>query len=115
LTEVFRGFPQSLQANVGILKLGHYRFLPNPFQFTIHLSPFHSTLYNLKKRRQINYNQTSKTMDKVQEVRYIIGESFSVTRPSTTNLTGSHPVLNPGHHGKMPAFNPLVNTTVIVL
>jgi hypothetical protein len=28
------------------LKLGHDRFLPSPFQF-IHLSPFHSTLYNL--------------------------------------------------------------------
>jgi len=29
------------------LKLGHDRFLPNPFQFIIHLSPFHSTLYSL--------------------------------------------------------------------
>jgi hypothetical protein len=37
LTEGFRGFPQPLQANVGIVpkKLCHYRFLPNPFQFTL--------------------------------------------------------------------------------
>jgi hypothetical protein len=28
-----------------LLKLGHDRFLPNPFQFIIYLSPFHSTLY----------------------------------------------------------------------
>jgi hypothetical protein len=28
-------------------KLGHDRFLPHPFQFIIHLSPFHSTLCNL--------------------------------------------------------------------
>jgi hypothetical protein len=33
----FRGFPQSLQAH---LKLGHDRFLLNPSQFIIHLSPF---------------------------------------------------------------------------
>jgi hypothetical protein len=28
------------------LKLGHEHFLPNPFQFIIHLSPYHSTLYS---------------------------------------------------------------------
>jgi hypothetical protein len=28
------------------LKLGHDRFLPNPFQFFIHLSPYQSTLYS---------------------------------------------------------------------
>jgi hypothetical protein len=36
------------------LKLGHDRFLPNPFHFIIRLSPFHSTLHTLrywKKRR----------------------------------------------------------------
>jgi hypothetical protein len=40
------------------LKLGHDRFLPNPFQFTIQLSPFHSMPCSLsywKRRRQINY------------------------------------------------------------
>jgi hypothetical protein len=40
MTEVFRGFPQFLQANAGIvgayLKLGHDRFLSHPFQFIIH-------------------------------------------------------------------------------
>jgi hypothetical protein len=36
LTGFFRSFPQPLQANAGIaLKLGHDRFLPNPFQFTL--------------------------------------------------------------------------------
>jgi hypothetical protein len=40
LTEALRGFPQSLQVKVGIvLRLGHDRYLPNPFQFIfIHLS-----------------------------------------------------------------------------
>jgi hypothetical protein len=40
------------------LKLGHDRFLPNPFQFTIQLSPFHSMPCSLsyrKRRSQINY------------------------------------------------------------
>jgi hypothetical protein len=36
----FRGFSQSLQATAEILSwLVHYSFLPNPFQFTTHLSP----------------------------------------------------------------------------
>jgi hypothetical protein len=35
LTEVFHGFPQSLQA----LKLGHERFLPHPSRFIIHCHP----------------------------------------------------------------------------
>jgi hypothetical protein len=34
-------------------KLGHYRFLPNPFQFIIHLPPFHSTLYSLSHWRSV--------------------------------------------------------------
>jgi hypothetical protein len=29
------------------LKLGHDRFLPHPFYFIIHMSSFHSALYNL--------------------------------------------------------------------
>jgi hypothetical protein len=46
MTEVLRGFPQSLQANAGIATpLDHDRLLPTPFQFIIHLSPCHSTLY----------------------------------------------------------------------
>jgi hypothetical protein len=39
-----------------ILKLG--RFLPNPFQLIIHLSPYHSTL---KERRKINNKQIRRT------------------------------------------------------
>jgi hypothetical protein len=45
LTDVHRGFPQSLQAIA--LNLGHDRFLPNTFEFIIYLSPIHSTLYSL--------------------------------------------------------------------
>jgi hypothetical protein len=39
------------------LKLGFDRFLPNPFQFTIRLSPFHSTQNSqlLKSRWKIIY------------------------------------------------------------
>jgi hypothetical protein len=41
LIDVFRGFPQSLQANI-TLKLGHDCFLPISFQFIIiHFSPYH--------------------------------------------------------------------------
>jgi hypothetical protein len=48
LTEGFRGFRQSPgEGRVSTLKIGHDRFLPNPFQFIIHLSSFHSTLYSL--------------------------------------------------------------------
>jgi hypothetical protein len=37
--EVFRGSPQSIQANSGIiLLLGQYNFLPNPSQFITHPS-----------------------------------------------------------------------------
>jgi hypothetical protein len=43
----FHDFPLSLQANgrYRTLKLSHDRFLLNPFQFIVHLSLFHSTLY----------------------------------------------------------------------
>jgi len=41
------------------LKLHHDRFLPNPFQFIIHLSPFYLTLLVLVAgRRSFNYKQT---------------------------------------------------------
>jgi hypothetical protein len=45
VTEVFRGFPQPLRSNSGIvLRLSHDRFLPNSFQIIIHLPSVHSTL-----------------------------------------------------------------------
>jgi hypothetical protein len=48
MTEVFRGFPQSiLQMPEFYHKLGYDRFLAHPFQLIIQLSPFHSTLYSL--------------------------------------------------------------------
>jgi hypothetical protein len=38
------GFPESMQANAGIFYLlGHGHFLPNPFQFIIHLSSYYLT------------------------------------------------------------------------
>jgi hypothetical protein len=46
----FHGFSQSFQANanvVGLPWLGHYRFLPNPFQFIIYQSSYCPTLYSL--------------------------------------------------------------------
>jgi hypothetical protein len=64
LTEVFRGFPQSLQANVEtVSRLVHGRFLQKLLQFTftnhsksfqfiihIHESSYHSVLYDLNPR-----------------------------------------------------------------
>jgi hypothetical protein len=35
------------QCHYSALKLGHHRFFPNPFQFIIRLSRFHSMLYDL--------------------------------------------------------------------
>jgi hypothetical protein len=35
------------------LRLGYDGFLPNPFQFIIHSSPFHSTPYNLSYRKSV--------------------------------------------------------------
>jgi hypothetical protein len=44
----FRGFPQSFRANTGrIHRSGHHCSLPNPFQFIVHLSSHHPTLYTL--------------------------------------------------------------------
>jgi hypothetical protein len=46
--DCFRDFPQSIEANAGVVpERGHYRFLPHPFQLTIHLSPFHSMICSL--------------------------------------------------------------------
>lgn len=42
LTEFLRGFSQTLQTNSGIIsEFGHHPYVPNPFQFFIHLSPYH--------------------------------------------------------------------------
>jgi len=47
LTDFFRGFHKSLQNMPAYyLKLGHRRYLPNSFQFIIHISSFHCTLYS---------------------------------------------------------------------
>jgi hypothetical protein len=56
---ISRYFPQSLQTNAGIVtRLGHDRFLPNPFQFIIHLSPSHPTLNTIDtEKTSLNYPQ----------------------------------------------------------
>jgi hypothetical protein len=49
-SEIFRGFPLSFRANAGIVpKFGHDRIVPNPFQFIIYQSSYHSTLYSVVK------------------------------------------------------------------
>jgi YHS domain-containing protein len=55
LTEVFRGFPQSLQANAGIApRYCHHRFLSNPIQFINRLPflPSYATLSAMLKMQQ---------------------------------------------------------------
>jgi hypothetical protein len=53
MTEDFHGFSQSLQVIIWRV----HRFLPNPFEFIIHQSSYHSTLYNLAywQRRKRNH------------------------------------------------------------
>jgi hypothetical protein len=46
MTEIFRGLPQSLQAMPDIA-FKFDRFHLHPFQFSVKLSHFHSTLYSL--------------------------------------------------------------------
>jgi hypothetical protein len=43
---LFISFPAG-KCHDSTLKVGHDRFLQNPFHFVIHFSPFHSTLHNL--------------------------------------------------------------------
>jgi hypothetical protein len=46
----FRGFPQSIQANSGILpRLFHNCFLPDPFQFISHRTLLHCTIFVLNR------------------------------------------------------------------
>jgi hypothetical protein len=48
LTVDFLGFLQSFQTNSWIaLRSGHDQFLPVPFQFIIHESSYHPTLYSV--------------------------------------------------------------------
>jgi hypothetical protein len=57
----FRGFPHSLKAYASNLKLGHNRSLPNPLKFIIHISPFHSALYDLSSEKEsLNKTQINK-------------------------------------------------------
>jgi hypothetical protein len=48
VTEGFRGFlSPSMQMSEWYLELGYDRFLPDPLQFIVHVSPIHSTLHSL--------------------------------------------------------------------
>jgi hypothetical protein len=47
MSDSFHGFPESLQANFGLVPSSHNTFLPHTFQFMIHVSSYYSTLYSL--------------------------------------------------------------------
>jgi hypothetical protein len=67
LTEV-RGFLQSLQTNAGIVpRLGHNRFLPNPFQFIIHDSSYYPPLYSLDTERVVNTKKITTKKNEISE------------------------------------------------
>lgn len=51
LWQIIHYYPQSLQANVGIVQVCHKHLLPNPFQFTVHQPSYHLTIYNLRYRQ----------------------------------------------------------------
>jgi hypothetical protein len=42
------------------LKLSHDRFIPNPFQFIIHVTSFNPTLYSLTEKLALNKLQINK-------------------------------------------------------
>jgi hypothetical protein len=47
LTEVYRGFPQSIQENsMTVAQLVHEHFLLNPFQFIVHRTSYRLMLYS---------------------------------------------------------------------
>jgi hypothetical protein len=67
LVEFVRCFPQSLQADSGIVpRLGHYRFLPNPCPIIIHLATQCSldTKKPLTVLREVNTADVTKRSDK---------------------------------------------------
>jgi hypothetical protein len=66
LTASFRGFPQFLHTNTGIIsRLGHDRFPQNPFQFIIHQTSDNSTLYSMFQKSMV------KRIPHVQDVAMI--------------------------------------------
>jgi hypothetical protein len=67
----FCGFPQSLQANVGIVpRFYHECFLPHPLQFDIHSSYLHSTLYSLSYWESVVKRTTKRTFKQHLEGMY---------------------------------------------
>jgi hypothetical protein len=74
----------------GTSKLGHDRFLTNPFQFIIHLPLFHPTLYSLNETAPLNKRRASQTykFDKIFElfitlntVRQVVSQTAAVLKP----------------------------------
>lgn len=62
LNEVLREFPQSLQENARIAhQLHHDCFIPDPFQFIIHLSPCHMKLYSVATDSIVKQLTTNRT------------------------------------------------------
>jgi hypothetical protein len=58
MTGVFHRLPQSLWENFGIvLRLSHDDYLPNPFQFFIHLYSYHLKLYSLSSESDVAIQQ----------------------------------------------------------
>jgi hypothetical protein len=90
VSEVFREFPESLQANTGvILRLGHNRILPNPFQFTIHLLSYHSEVCSLATDSLVKFLTTNKR--KQQPYYSTAVELWSVLSQCETKDRESHP------------------------
>jgi hypothetical protein len=59
LTEVLRDFPEYLQVNAGLVsRWGHDPFLPNPLQFIIYQSSYHSILYSLAIGNVVTKHET---------------------------------------------------------
>jgi hypothetical protein len=59
-------------------KLGHDRFLPNPFQFIFHISPFLSTLYSLQYWK--------KSLNKVKQIQINVLENYKYIEILAENL-----------------------------
>jgi hypothetical protein len=72
-------------ANSGLLlRLGHYRFLPNPFQSSIQQSPYHLMLYTLRYQ-QLSYVNL-KPYTEAYTIYPLISTSLSVLDSSFHNM-----------------------------
>jgi hypothetical protein len=92
LIAAFRSFPYSADATEGILpRLGHDRFLRNPFQSIIHQSPCHSTpqAYRYRIRRVVQSPQKRNQSNTTAIRKVTSGELIKMRKMKllyTTNL-----------------------------